>query len=180
MKTKKKVIIIDTSAILSGKPIAINNAKMITASSILQEIRPGGRDHHNLEYLINKDLNIETPSKESINTVKKTAEKTGDLDRLSEVDIDIAALALDYHKKDEDEVTILTDDYSIQNIAETLHIKFQGLNQVGITKKFKWIHQCPGCKKKYNKNIKTCLICGTKTRLIPVKKIDIKEQKKQG
>jgi|YNPBryantNP2012_1023418.scaffolds.fasta_scaffold11356_3 UPF0271 protein len=177
--SKKKVIIVDTSAVLSGKPLTFNDAAMTTVPSIQEEIRKGGRSSRNLEYLINTGLNTEAPSTRSISIIKKTAERTGDLDRLSKTDVELLALALDYRNNDYD-VTILTDDYSIQNISETLHINFQGLNQRGITKKFKWIRQCPGCRKKYNKNIKTCHICGAETNLIPAKKTNIKKAERQG
>lgn len=74
------------------------------------------------------------------------------------------ALALDLSENDNNDVMILTDDYSIQNVASELKIKFETISQSGITKRFKWIYQCRGCGKKFKENISICPICGARTR----------------
>jgi endoribonuclease Nob1 len=167
---KKTVIIVDTSAILSGKPIRFNDAILVTTPGVSDELTPGGRDYRSFEFLIDTGLTIHAPSKEAVQQVKKTAQETGDNRRLSPADIEIIALALDINKEPDQEATILTDDYSIQNIASTLHIKFEGFSQKGITKKFKWVSRCPGCGKQFNEPTKICPICGTTTRSSPRKK----------
>jgi endoribonuclease Nob1 len=158
---KKQVFIIDTSAILSGKPIRFDNVSMVTTPSVSDELSPGGPDFRSFEFLKETGLVIHEPSKEAINRVKKTAQETGDNRRLSFADVEVVALAIDINKEPNQEATILTDDYSIQNVASTLQIKFQGFSQKGITKKFKWVSRCPGCKKQFNEMIKICPICGT-------------------
>ena len=161
---KKKVFIIDTSAILSGKPISITDAAIVTTPGVSDEFSPGGRDFRTFELLKETGLTIQAPSKEAINSVKQTAKETGDDRRLSIADIEIVALALDINKKPDYEATILSDDYSIQNVASTLNIKFQGFLQKEITKKFKWVSRCPGCGKQFNETKKICPICGTATK----------------
>lgn len=161
---KKKVFIIDTSAILSGKPISITDASLVTTPGVSDELSPGGRDFQNFEFLKEIGLMIHLPSKEAMDTVIRTAKETGDDRRLSKADIEIVALALDMMKDQHQEVTILSDDYSIQNLASTLNIRYQGVLQKGITKKFKWISRCPGCGKKFNEQTKICPICGTLTK----------------
>jgi rRNA maturation endonuclease Nob1 len=161
---KKKVFIIDTSAILSGKPIMITDAKIVTTPGVSDEFNPGGRDFRTFELLKETGLTIQIPSKEAINAVKQTAQQTGDDRRLSIADIEIVALALDINKNPDQEVTILSDDYSIQNVASTLNIKYQGFLQKEITKKFKWVSRCPGCGKQFNEIKKICPICGTATK----------------
>ncbi len=161
---KKKVFIIDTSAILSGKPISITDASLVTTPGVSDEFSPGGRDFQNFEYLKELGLMIYLPSKEALDTVMQTAKETGDDRRLSMADIEIVALAFDMMKDQHQEVTILSDDYSIQNLASTLNIRYQGVVQKGITKKFKWISRCPGCGKKFNEQTKICPICGTATK----------------
>jgi endoribonuclease Nob1 len=161
---KKQVFIIDTSAILSGKPIRFDNISLVTTPAVSDELNPGGRDFRIFELLKEKGLTIHAPSKEAINHVKKTAQETGDDTRLSFADIEIIAIAIDINKEPDHEATILTDDYSIQNVASTLQIKFQGFSQNGITKKYKWVSRCPGCEKQFNKITKICPICGTITK----------------
>ena len=170
---KKQVFIIDTSAILSGKPIRFNNVKIVTTPAVSNELNPGGRDYRTYEFLKETGLAIHAPSKEAINYIKKTAQETGDDARLSSADIEIVALAIDINNEPDEEATILTDDYSIQNVASTLKIKFQAFSQNGITKKFKWVYRCPGCKKQFSEITKICPICGTiiKSTVLSKKKL---------
>jgi len=165
--TKKiKVFIFDTSAIFSGKPISLDNNILVTTLGISKEITPGGRDYQTFQYLMEKGLAIDTPSKESISKINKISAETGDKDRLSVADKEILALALDVNKDTTKEAIIITDDYSIQNVAHVLNIKYENISQPGITKKFKWIYRCSGCGKKFEENIKTCPICGASTKNI--------------
>jgi UPF0271 protein len=163
LKLNKKYLIIDTSAILSGKSLNINDNRLITTNSVLSEINPGGKDYRNLQFLLEKGLNIYEPSKESIKYIINISKKTGDYTRLSNTDIDILALAFDFKNKSEfvDKIIILSDDYSIQNISNYLKIEYLNISQSGITKRFKWSYKCMGCGKKFKKNIKTCYICGS-------------------
>lgn len=175
MKTKKKpkVFILDTSAVLSGKPINLSDYKMVTTPGVFQELKPGGRDYQSFQFLLEKGLTICSPSEESIHRVNIVSEQTGDKNRLSFEDKEILALALEMSK--DNEVVIITDDYSIQNMAHVLNINFEGIIQSGITKKFKWIYQCQGCGKKFKENIKTCPICGAQTKNIISSKENIKK-----
>jgi len=126
---KRQILIIDTSAILSGKPINFPDSEMITTPSVSEELSPGGRDYRNFEFLKEKGLIIQSPSKESILKIKKIAEETGDINRLSNADIELLALALDKIMMKNRDVCILTDDYSIQNIANNLNIDYKNISQ---------------------------------------------------
>ena len=109
---------------------------------------------------------ILTPNKDTLEEVQRVSNKTGDQNKLSDTDIEIIAIALDLKKNENVEVIILTDDYSIQNLSNELNIKFESINQSGITKKFKWVSRCRGCGKKFKDNVKICPICGTETSSI--------------
>jgi len=139
---KKKIFIIDTSALLSGRPITLEIKEMVTTSAVSAEVNPGGRDYRNFEFLVEKGLSIRSPSKSSKKLVQHASNKTGDLMRLSVADIEILALAVDINKDESKEAIVLTDDYAVQNVASTLNIKFQGFSQRGIQKKFKWQIRC--------------------------------------
>ena len=155
--------IIDTSIILSGKPIDLDSSPMVTTSSVSAEIKSGGRDHRLFQYLLEKGLIIRDPSKKAIEKIHDIATETGDINRLSDADIDILALAVDL-KNEKKDVIILSDDYSIQNVAAALNMKFQSFNQRGITKKLKWQYRCPGCGKQFQEPVKECPICGTEIK----------------
>jgi len=170
---KNKILIIDSSAILSGKNFSLKDTKLITTSGISNEFKPGGRDYNNFQFLIGTGLEIITPSKNSLDKINKISKKTGDIDRLSVADKEILAVALDL--KDEYDVIILTDDYSIQNVANALNISFKSISQNGIKESFKWINRCTGCGKKFKDNIKICPICGSATKKTVSKKKTLKK-----
>jgi len=173
MTNKKiKFYILDTSAILSGKLFDLENVKMITTPDIETEINPGGKDYQNFQFLKEKGLFYRSPSEKSINEIIKKSKNTGDFERLSNFDIQILALSLDIKNQGNDSI-IITDDYSIQNIANYLDIKFETINQRGIRKRFKWTNRCQGCGKKFKDDINICPICGAETKKIVEKKQDI-------
>jgi UPF0271 protein len=167
---KKRVIILDTSAILSGKPIHFPDATLVTTPAVSDELTQGGKDYQRFEFLRETGLSIHAPSPAAVRAVKHTAQTTGDDRRLSRADIEIIALAIDLNKEPQTEATILSDDYSIQNVAAVLHLRFSGFSQKIITQKFKWVSRCPGCGKQFTEPVKICPVCGTATRSLPRKK----------
>ncbi len=94
----------------------------------------------------------------SVKKVNEAAAKSGDGGRLSPVDITVLALAIDVSG------TIMTDDYSIQNVARIIGIPFIPVGQDGIRKVEKWNYQCIGCKKWYKEKMPDCPICGSSMR----------------
>lgn len=174
-KKKSKIFILDASAVLSGKSIDLDDDKMVSTPGISKELRPGGRDYRAFQFLIEKGLAIHIPSKESTSRINVTSLGTGDKNRLSDADKEILALALDINKDDKKEAIILSDDYSIQNVAHVLNIRFETISQLGITKKFKWTCRCRGCGKNFKENIRTCPICGAETKTVISSKKVIKK-----
>jgi UPF0271 protein len=167
---KKQMFIIDTSAILSGKPLDIPQGTLVTTSGVSEELSPGGRDYRTFQLLMEKGLQIRAPTNASLRMVKERAKETGDDQRLSSADFEILALALDLQSEKDCEVTILTDDYSIQNVALLMNLKFQGFSQKEITQRYQWISHCPGCKRRFQEPVDVCPVCGTKTHVIIHKK----------
>jgi UPF0271 protein len=166
MKKKPKKYILDTSAILTGKPLNFSETKIVTTSGVSDELKPGGRDYNNFQYLIEKGLVVQNPKKDIIKEIEEISNKSGDKNRLSKVDIEILALALELNRNDDYEIIILTDDYSIQNVANLLNITYDTIGQKGITKRFKWDCRCRGCGKKFKDSISICPICGSETKNI--------------
>ena len=173
MPKKSKIYVLDTSAFLSGKPINLNDAELATTPGVSDELNPGGRDYKFFQFLKEKNLTILMPTKESIEKIITVSKETGDFNRLSEADIEILALSFEISENEDKEVVILTDDYSIQNVANSLNIKFESINQSGITKTFKWTCRCRGCGKKFKENINICPICGAETKSVVTRKKNI-------
>lgn len=169
------VFLIDSSAIFSGKPL--NFDKMMTTSMISEEFQPGGRDYQRFIFLREKGMKILDPSIESVNQVRKMIERFGEQSRLSTADISILALAIDV-KNDQKQIPIIvTDDYSIQNIADQIEISIQSMSQKGITKRFKWERRCRGCRRKVSDDVDVCPDCGSSLINVVKKKYTLKKHK---
>lgn len=94
----------------------------------------------------------------SMERVREAARASGDLGRLSPVDMSVLALALDV------DGTIMTDDYSIQNVARILGVPYRPVGTDGIRRVAKWNYQCVGCRKWYKERLSECPVCGSPMR----------------
>lgn len=109
-------------------------------------------------------MNI-SPDNKFTSAIKSKALETGDLTRLSEQDISVLALAKQL------DATLLTDDYSMQNIAEEMGIKYDSVSVPKITKVIKRALFCDNCRR--FRAGEECQKCGGKLRLKIKKKEDI-------
>ena len=173
MKTQtnnqKRVIVLDTSAFLAGfDPFSLSE-EQVTVPKVEEEIRKNSlilvRFKTALE---NGKLKVKAPSEEFLNKVKASASKVGDSFLLSETDSQLLALALEL-KATGYAPQIVTDDYSIQNVATQLGIEFLALATFGIKRLLEWIRYCPACHREYpvNCSSKECLVCGTELKRKP-------------
>jgi UPF0271 protein len=119
----------------------------------------------------NKRLRVKTPRNSFLQEVKEASRKVGDVRYLSEVDLQVLALALEL-KSVGLIPCIVTDDYSIQNVANQIGVNFSSLITYGIRRRFNWILYCPACHRKYPSDykFKVCEVCGTKLKRKPLRK----------
>jgi UPF0271 protein len=96
------------------------------------------------------------------------ATKAGDTFKLSETDMQLLSLAAEL-KQQGYIPKILTDDYSIQNVARQLGIESSALATHGIKRQLEWIRYCPACYKQYaaDSKFKECQVCGTELKRKP-------------
>jgi len=166
----KKILILDSSAILGGLKLHLIEDLQVIPSGIMDEIKnQESRENLNLAFK-HGNIQIREPSEEAIEEVHKIALESGDSFVLSNVDISVVALGLDIKLEGNDPV-ILTDDYSIQNIAAKMNITYDKVMEKGIKKQISWKIVCPGCEKEYSSNKKEtkCEVCGTKLKRIAIK-----------
>ena len=155
-----KVFVIDSSVIFLRKAYY---GKMVTIPEVVDEIK----DENSRLYLSLLNLKVEEASDESIRRVIKVAKRTGDIHKLSDTDIKLLAKALDEMKKG-NEAILVTDDYSIQNVAMFLGLKIENIIQPTISKVFKWVKVCKGCGRKIEGDV--CPVCGSEAVLRRVKR----------
>ena len=111
------------------------------------------------------DVRIVEPSKESKAIIMKESKISGELANLSEADIELLAASVDL-KKDGLEISIVSVDFSVENVANRLSLRFNSVTTRGIKHNVEWIHFCPGCSQRVEKQERneTCYVCGTKLK----------------
>lgn len=164
-------MIIDTSAFLAGfDPFSIDE-KQATVPKVKEEIKSSGMSWVRFETAVeNGKLEIKVPSEEYLNKVRASANKVGDSFFLSETDVQILALALEF-KTAGYAPQIVTDDYAIQNVATQMGIGFASLATFGIRRLLEWVRYCPACRREYAADYKStkCTVCGTVLKRKPRK-----------
>lgn len=114
-------------------------------------------------------LKVKMPENVFLEKVKTAAVTVGDWFFLSEADLQVLALALQLKAQGYIPL-VVTDDYSIQNVAKHLEIKYAPLATFGIRTILKWVRYCPACRRKYSASYKfrTCEVCGTELKRKPL------------
>ena len=165
----RRVVVLDTSAFLAGfDPFSLNEEQMI-APKVEEEIRRNSMIKLRFETALeNGRVKVKVPSSEFVNQIRETSSKVGDSFKLSETDIELLALALEL-KSTGYSPQIVSDDYSIQNVATQLGIEFLALATFGIKRLLEWIRYCPACYREYpaNSSAKECKVCGTTLKRKP-------------
>lgn len=119
----------------------------------------------------NRKLTVRSPKSSVFQEIQEASRKVGDMRYLSEADLQVLALTLELKKRGLSPL-IVTDDYSIQNVANKIDVEFTSLMTFGIKFRFKWVLYCPACYRKYPSDykFKFCEVCGTELKRKPKKK----------
>ena len=152
------VYILDSTAFYAGIPYQ-GNGRYYTTYLVLEEVK-----HHNVgSSLIHSRVQVTEPTQASLNKVKMTASKTGDIGALSQTDISLLALGLDLMEGDGG-ASLVSDDFAVRNVAEVLSIPLAPTSlKGGEWKNITWKIYCRGCGKTYtNPKLTVCPVCGTK------------------
>jgi UPF0271 protein len=162
----KRVVVLDTSAFVAGfDPFSLSTLQM-TVPKVEEEIRRNSMMKMRFEMAIESGkLEVKEPKHEALVEAKNSANKVGDTGKLSETDIQLLALLIELSTEGY-VPQIVTDDYSIQNVATNLGIQFLSLSTFGIKRLLEWVRYCPACHKEYSSNVKfkECQICGTELK----------------
>lgn len=143
--------VLDTSALMSGRPF---EGDLFTTEEVLRELRRQTALTPQLETFLSVKVRIASPSHERLAEIRGQAERTGDAPRLSPTDVGLLALAADL------DAIIVTDDYSIQNLASVVGVEFETVLERGITEQVRWRYRCRGCGRFYDAWRDSCPVCG--------------------
>ncbi len=164
---ENKVPVLDTAALIT-KIILQIPTKQYTVAEVLDEVRDEESRKALRIALEAGKLSIMKPSEESLRKVREVAREIGELPNLSNTDLAVAALALDFKSRGLEPV-IYTDDYSLQNLAKSLGIEFHPIRTRGIVEKRKYMVYCPACGYvASSENEKSCPRCGHRLSRKPI------------
>ena|SRR2546427_6540342 len=147
--------VLDTSALMTGRPF---DGDLFTTDDVLRELRKQDALTPQLEAFLAVKVRITAPSREALGVIRRQSEGTGDAHRLSPTDIGLLAVASEIG------ATIVTDDYSIQNLAVALGLQYEPVLEPGIQQLVRWQYRCTGCGKAYKEWQDPCSVCGAKLR----------------
>ena len=158
-----KVLVLDASAFYAGIPFL--GSKCYTTKDVFDEIKHIKKSHEALEALIDAgNLQILEPEPSFVKDANELARRSGDIAKMSEADLSVLALALQFKGSKHDPV-VVTDDYAVANTAEQAGVKISYVMTKGIKKVGRWIRYCSACGKSFTSKENVCKICGNKLRM---------------
>jgi UPF0271 protein len=160
-------VVLDTSAIIYLNDFR-DFEEIFTTSAVIEEVR----DKISAMKVSSMNIKIFEPERKSLQEIKNVAKTTGDLDKLSNADLQVMALAL------EKKAAIVSDDYNIQNVAEKLGIKYVSIFNKKISKLVTWKKYCSSCERFFEGG-EQCKVCGNKLIRVSEKSKNILREKRQ-
>ncbi len=148
------VRVLDASALLTGRQFP---GELATVPGVLREVRRQGLTPQ-LEAILETQVRVLEPGAASQARVRAAAEATGDAQRLSPTDRELLALALEIG------ATLVTDDYSIQNLCRVLDVPYEPVLLPGIQETWRWTYRCTGCGRTWPEWHEECPTCGSPLR----------------
>jgi len=170
-KDNNTILIFDATAFYTGVPFLVcNNGSLnydyYTTPRVIEEIRHIKHRLDAVNILVSMQrIKVIEPSDEYTVKAKDYARIYGEYE-LSDTDISIIALALMLKDKQPymNNIIIVSDDFSIANIARAIGIDVTFITNKGIRHIIKWIRYCKICKIYYYEELRVCRVCGNELR----------------
>lgn len=150
---RETVYVLDTSAIYNATDYPADKT-LYSTPQVVRELKRVYRTER-AELFVQSRLRIVEPDRKSLKRIREKAEETGDITRLSQTDMEVLALALELG------AVLVTEDYSMQNIAEAAGIEFLSLYLPPIRDYVEWELKCISCGAvSSEREARECRICG--------------------
>ncbi len=154
-KSAAEVFVLDTSAIYNATDYPADSI-LYSTPLVVRELRRVYRTER-AELFVQSRLRITEPGRASSEWIRKKAVESGDITRLSPTDLEVLSLAKELR------AVLVTEDYSMQNIAGAAGIEFRSLYLPPIKDYVEWELKCMSCGTvSATKDAKECMICGGK------------------
>lgn len=155
-------LVLDTGLLLAGMDPP-PGARWATTPEAAAEVRPGGRDARRFEDWRSIGLQVRSPGPDARARVDEVARAAGSLERLSAADRSLLALALEMA------ATLVTDDYTMLDVARRLDVPARTVQQRGVETTMDWAPRCAGCGRWFDEAPPgdECPVCGSAVRARP-------------
>lgn len=176
---ERQIIILDTSAFIAGFDPFLVEGDQCSVPMVEKELVLNSLPWMRFKTAVDHGrITLKAPSTESLDKIKEVTKKIGDIRILSAVDLQILALAFEQKIAGYNPL-IVTDDYSIQNVANKIGVDFSSLITFGIRFRLHWTWYCPACYRIHPPDYENskCEVCGTKLKRKPLKKTHINTTK---
>ena len=158
-----QVFVLDTTAFLARFPLMVPRARLYTTSLVLGEVRDR-ESREGLELALGLGrVEVLDPAPGFLMRARREAARRGLLQRLSDTDLSVAALALQLASAGES-VTVVTDDYALQSLIAFLGLRYQPLRTRGIRRPRGGRSRCPVCGAPVSPWEEACPVCGSPLR----------------
>ena len=168
----RKAILLDTSALLMGYEASEVDARHFTVPSVRNEMRRDDLRKLRFNNAVESGrITLRSPDLKYRTDTDCVIAEMGEAGALSRADAELLALGAQLRGEGW-ETTVVSDDYSVQNVASELGLGFKGLATPGIKRQFRWETYCPGCRKTFEgpQEEGVCPVCGTGLKRRPVRK----------
>jgi len=162
-------LVLDSSAFIQG--LDPQDEAAYTVPLVVEELREGLTTARLRIMESTGRLKVVEPEQGFLDIVEDESLRMGESHALSATDKQVLALGLKLRHEGLDPV-IVSDDYSVQNMADALSLGHRGLATPGIKRRFTWTLYCPGCRREYSEPQPddVCPVCGTGLKRKPVRK----------
>lgn len=132
MACRPHVVVNDAGALMAGLPLRLP-ARHVAPSAVVEEVRDR-ESRELLERMIEYGrLEVEDPTPETLEKARIAARRAGVLGRLSEADLAVLALALEYLARC-GESSAATDDYALQLAlaragVKVVRVRYRGVSE---------------------------------------------------
>lgn len=163
-----KALVLDASALIQGYSPG-SSGQAFTVPAVLDEIREEMARLRVDALIIGGRITVVAPGEASRARLEEEAAAMGESRALSAADKEVLSLALQFASEGQAPV-VVSDDYSVQNMADHLGLPYMSLAVGGIKKQFKWVIYCPGCRRSFDgpQRENTCPVCGTTLKKRPI------------
>ncbi|HEX5358945.1 MAG TPA: nucleotide-binding protein [Candidatus Nitrosotalea sp.] len=149
--------ILDATSFYAGVPFS-SQEQSFTTPLVFEEIKHIKKSHDAVQTLIDLGrLQIIEPEEKFLKFILDESKNTGDYSELSKEDMSVLALCVQLKGE------LVTDDYTVSNVARHLNLKVIPIMTKGISKVLDSVYWCPACNKSFKK-MSDCPICGSKLR----------------